>query len=84
MVLLCHFSPKVCAVDVAVDLLRNTSGVGRLIDTCWVSCGGCRSVGRIKAGSVPDRLLWSIPELGVGAWWVALTSGCLGAIACVK
>ena len=68
MVLLCHFSPKVRAVDVAVDLLRNTSGVGRLSDACWVSCGGCRSVGRIKADLVPDCLLWPIPELEVGVW----------------
>ena len=68
MVLLSHFTPELCAVVVVVDLLRNTSGVGRLSDACWVSCGGCRSVGRIKADSVPDCLLWPIPELEVGAW----------------
>ena len=68
MVFLCHFSPELCAVIVVVDLLRTTSGVGRLGAACGVSCRGCRSVGRVEADSVPDCLLWPIPELEVGVW----------------
>ena len=80
---LCHFSVGLYA-DVVVDLLRTTSGVGRLDATCGVRCRSCRPVGRVKADTAPNCLPLQVPELEVGMWGVVVLPVCLDTAACVK
>ena len=83
MVVLYHLSPGLYT-DVVVDLLRITSGIGRLSGARVVCWKICRPVGRVKVGSAPDCLWLPVPGFGAGVLRTVALPFCLGVVACVN